>query len=276
MPADNCCAAFSRNIGFSISRATSSSRAGWCPRGVRGLAGAITRLRRGRDIRSATRRKPRVFKSPTHNARRPRRAQDRSTAAGLATCRWRRPSSRSRSLICARRNSQCWCAGDTSSDPGDRQAACGSEDTACLEPRRSAKISVFLTGSFGYGKKWQSQIEKRPHYRQTVEETIAQRLTFMPTPALGVSGGVQKPRGGARSGGVKNAIIVRAARCLVAKVVRVTDGKPSPAEFSLVNVRPWFRSALAASATAPASKIRSLPRRFQFIKYSQSQCVVTR
>jgi hypothetical protein len=53
--------------------------------------------------------------------------------------------------------------------------------------RPLAKISVFLTGSFGYGKKWQADFYKRPHYRQTVEETIAQRLSLLPMRA-GVRG----------------------------------------------------------------------------------------
>jgi hypothetical protein len=41
-----------------------------------------------------------------------------------------------------------------------------------------AKFSVFLTGSLGYGKKWQADIDKRPHCRQTVEQTIEERLSF--------------------------------------------------------------------------------------------------
>jgi hypothetical protein len=79
--------------------------------------------------------------------------------------------------------------------------------------RPLAKISVFLTGSFGYGKKWQADFYKRPHYRQTVEETIAGRLSFycQCAPALGGIGGRAKTWWGARSGGVKNAIIVVSA-----------------------------------------------------------------
>jgi hypothetical protein len=80
------------------------------------------------------------------------------------------------------------------------------------------KFSVFLTGSFGYGKKSQTDIEKRPHYRQTLEETIARRLISVPMRASGRGiGGCAKTWWGA-SGGVKNAIIVvSAARCLAAK-----------------------------------------------------------
>jgi hypothetical protein len=82
-----------------------------------------------------------------------------------------------------------------------------------------AKIAVFLMRSGRMRQKWQSDIDKRPHYRQTVEQTIALRLSFK-TKYLyqcalalgGVSEGAH--RSGVQeiwvqeSGGVKNAIIV--------------------------------------------------------------------
>jgi hypothetical protein len=80
-------------------------------------------------------------------------------------------------------------------------------------------------------QKWQSDIDKRPHYRQTVEQTIAQRLSFTTkylhqcAPALGGVGGCAKTWV-QESGGVKNAIIVNKA-----SVTGVIDGKPSPAAF---------------------------------------------
>jgi hypothetical protein len=50
--------------------------------------------------------------------------------------------------------------------------------TCSRSVRSVAEFSVFLTGSLGYGKKWQADIDKRPHCRQTVEQTIAERLSF--------------------------------------------------------------------------------------------------
>jgi hypothetical protein len=159
----------------------------------------------------------------------------------FARCRGRGRRGRSHGGNSTRRNSR----GLARRRGRERPGRCSRRENARrprARPLWPAKISVFLTGSFGYGKKWQPDFYKRPHYRQTVEETIARRLSFycQCAPAVGGIGGRARPGGvqtwwGARSGGVNNAIIVVSAASRGAwlqQVVRVTDGKASPGECS--------------------------------------------